>query len=139
MIHITKGHFASKSTKCPSSPYFNRLDFGYILGHRASFVLFHIKLHALPVSQCLESRRVDGRIVDKHIWPVFPLDKAKSLLFTKPFHCPFCQSFDLLSKTSPDGPNRRAETLTKEEILYSETGPRITAGPLADVRIVQSL
>jgi hypothetical protein len=135
----TKGHLASKSTKCPSLPYLSRLNFGYILGHGSSFVLFHIKLYALPISQRLESRRVDGRIMDKYVRSVFPFDKAKSFLFTKPFYCPFCQSSDLLSKTSPDGPNRTADTLTKERILHSETDPQITAGPSPAVRIIQSL
>ena len=89
-----------------------------VFGHRASITLFYVKAHTVTFSQGLESRHINGGVVNKYVLTVFLFNKAISLFFTKPLYCSFCQGANLLSKDY--GPNPRSPLQQKETVLQSK-------------------
>jgi len=72
------------------------LEFLDVLGFEASMILFHLKAHTVTFSKALESRHINGRIMDKYIPTIVLTDEPKSFLFTKPLYRSLGHTFDLL-------------------------------------------
>jgi hypothetical protein len=71
------------------------LQFSDVLGLGTSIILFHLKAHPVTFSKCLESRHIDGRMMDKYVPTLVVLtDKTKSLLIVKPLYSSLWHTFE---------------------------------------------
>jgi hypothetical protein len=65
---------------------------------RTAVAIVHFKSYPVPPSQGLESLHINGREMNEYVWARILLNEPIPLLITKPFHDPFYQNNDLLSK-----------------------------------------
>jgi hypothetical protein len=66
-----------------------------VLGLGPSIILFHLKAYTVTFYKSLESRHIDGRIVNKYVPTLVLTDETKSLLLIKPFYSSLWHSTDL--------------------------------------------
>ena len=75
-------------------PHIKRLllDFDYVFRLWASFGVFHLKAHLVPLSKSLVAFHGYGREMNKQVLSLFPLDETIPLVRIKPLYDTLCQS-----------------------------------------------
>jgi len=84
--------------------------------------LLYVKGNAVALIEGLETCRIDRRMMDKNIWPIFLLNKSKTFLVAEPLHSSIRHRDTLLSKNSHSS-RLQVATLANGSFLQSETDP----------------